>query len=653
MRTVLAVLGLVLLPLAVIAQEMSRADPPAWVEIVAVPASDPALVAASRDGVYYPLVDTQTAWEGETRLTYYRVVTEVTDRAGLESAATVSSDFDPTSETLTLTRLDVRRGDAVISYRDTLESEVFRRETRLEAGIIDGTLTARLQIPDLRVGDIVDAVFLHRSRPVLPGANRGAASRLEFGVPVGLTRYVALWPEDWALNVGAVPDRVEHSDAPGVGITRHERRRSGHVPPPDESMTPVEYSPDAILRFGAWADWSPLAAALSPYYLADYPLPPDWEAKLDRIRADHEGDLARATAALRLVQDEIRYVGIEVGAGGYFARPPTVVATQGFGDCKDKALLLRVLLSRLGIAAYPALADLDAGYALPGVQPALTAFDHMILRIDIGGVSYWVDPTGSHEGGRIDIAPAPDYGYALPLTGPGQATLDRIDITGTPRWQSATTERFAFTFAGVFLTVDSEYQGSFANSRRYAWATRPHEEIGRGLLDFYAGTYPGIREIAPLSIEDDRDANLVRMKESYLIPAGALKDNGLDLDFAFAAEDFGDYYPSHLSGARRTPLGNGEPRRHSHTVKVFNAPISFNPPAAVKIEKPAFAYSYSGTAPGAGRLTMDWRFESRDRVIPADAVAGVIRDARRIGDSSGFTWDLTPEDEAVEEPAAN
>ncbi len=477
-------------------------------------------------------------------------------------------------------------------------------------------------------------------------------------MPVGLARHVALWPAGWTIHVGALPDRVGHTAVPGTGIVRHEWRRSGHLPPPDESMTPVEDQPDAVLLIGSWADWAPLSAALSPYYLADYPLPPEWEAKLDRIRAEHDGDIARATAALRLVQDEVRYVGIEVGAGGYFARPPEVVASQGFGDCKDKVLLLRVLLSRLGIASYPALANLDEGYALRGIPPALTAFDHMILRVDIGDARYWVDPTGSHEGGRLDIAPPPEYGHALPLTGPGQATLEPIDVSGSPGWQSATVERFAFTFAGVFLTVETEYRGTFANARRYAWATRPHDEIGRGYLDFYAQSYPGIREAAPIGIEDDRDANVVRMTESYLIPVAALKANGLERDFAFAAEDFGDYYPSYISGTRRTPMTTGGRKRHSHTVKVFGAPISFNPPAAVEIENAAFAYSYSGTAPGPGRLTMEWRFETRDRVVPAGAVAGVIRDARRIADSSGFTWDLAPEDEGREadgdeRPAAN
>ena len=649
MRFLLGVLLLVSLPITALAQDLLRADAPDWVELAEIPEADPALLRASRDGVFYPLVDTQVAWQGETKFSYFRLVTEVIDRAGLERAATVSSDFDPAFETLTLTRLEVHRDGQTMSYRDDLASEIFRRETRLEAGIIDGTLTAHLQVPDLRVGDIVDMAFLHESAPILEGANRAGGSRLEFSVPVGLTRHVAHWPADWPFHLGTLPDRVEHN-ATAMGTTiRHEWRRAAHLPPPNEEMTPVEADPDAVLRYGAWSDWTPLSRVLSPYYLANYSLPPDWEAKLDTIRTDHDGDIARASAALRLVQDEIRYVGIEVGAGGYFARPPVTVARQGFGDCKDKALLLRVMLNRLEIAAYPALTHIDRGYALTTAQPAVGAFDHMILRIDIDGKSYWADPTGSHEGGTLDIATPPDYGYALALTGSADDGLEAIDVSNAPSWQSQTTESFRFTFAGAFLTVSTEYRGASANSRRYAWATEPHDEIGRGYLDFYSRRYPGIRQVMPITFEDDRASNLIRMKEHYAIPKAALNDNGLSEDFYFAAEDFGNYYPDYQSSPRTTPLTAGMSKKHRHIVEVSGAPINFNPPKDVAIENPAFAYSFKGKAPGEGKLRMEWQFETRARVVPAGEVAGVISDARKIGDSMGFGWNLDPD----EEPAAD
>lgn len=240
MRFLLGVLLLIALPVVALAQDLLRADAPDWVDLAEIPEADPALLRASRDGVFYPLVDTQTAWQGDTKLSHFRLVTQVIDRVGLERAATVSSDFDPAFETLTLTRLDVHRDGQTIPYRDDLTSEVFRRETRLEAGIIDGTLTAHLQVPDLRVGDIVDMAFLHESAPILEGANRVGGSRLEFSVPVGLARHVAYWPADWPLQVGDLPDRVEYSATCVGAAVRHEWRRAGHLPSPDEEMTPVE-----------------------------------------------------------------------------------------------------------------------------------------------------------------------------------------------------------------------------------------------------------------------------------------------------------------------------------------------------------------------------------------------------------------------------
>ncbi|MGB7263523.1 MAG: DUF3857 domain-containing protein [Albidovulum sp.] len=642
MRILAIVFSVIFLSFPAMAQDLLRANAPDWVDVIDLAEPDAASIAASSDGVYYALVDTQVAWDAEQRLTHYRLVTQVIDRAGLERAASISRNFDPVFETLTLTRLQVLRDGQAISFRDDLASEIFRRETRLDAGIIDGTLTAHLQIPDLRVGDIVDYAFLTTSKPVLPEATRAGGAWMEYGVPVALTRHVAHWPSDWPLHVGSLPKRVSHETQPRDGVIRHEWRRAGHIPPPEEEKTPVEDDRRAVLQYGAWAVWSPLVAALAPHYLADYPLPPDWLAKVDAIRSSYSTDLERASAALRLVQDEIRYVGIEVGAGGFFARAPMVVTAQGFGDCKDKALLLRVLLSALEVTSYPGLADLDEGYALANVVPSLSAFDHMIVRIDIGDQSYWVDPTGSHEGGRLDLAEPPDYGWALPLTGAAQTGLERMDVSAAPGWNSHVTERYSFSLVGVSLAVSSEFRGGFANSKRYSWATDPHKELSRSYFDFYARRYPGLREVTPLSLTDDRDANLIRTEERYFLPAPALFENDLREGFVFSADNYGRMFPGYQSGPRLTPLFVGGRTLSIHTIEVLGASIRFRPDGPVKIKNAAFDYAYSGRAPRTGKMTLNWRFETLDRTVPANTVESVIRDAKRMDDSTWFTWDLTP-----------
>ena len=77
------------------------------------------------------------------------------------------------------------------------------------------------------------------------------------------------------------------------------------------------------------------------------------------IAAEHSDPAGRAAAVLQLVQREIRYLGIEVGAGSHAPCAPALVCQRRFGDGKDKALLMVALLEALGVEAAPALVDTD------------------------------------------------------------------------------------------------------------------------------------------------------------------------------------------------------------------------------------------------------------------------------------------------------
>ncbi|MGB7269841.1 MAG: DUF3857 domain-containing protein [Albidovulum sp.] len=633
----------VLIALPVWAGDFQRGDAPGWVELLALPEVDPALLAAARDGEFFLLSDDQIAWDGEVRLAYSRVVSQVIDRAGLERVATISRDFDPAYETLTLTGLRVIRDGMTVDYRESLEADVLRRESQLEAGIIDGTLTVHLQIPDLRVGDIVDMSFLTAREPIVAGATRAGTNWLEFSVPVGLARYVVHWPEGWPLNAAALPERVEYSQTPEAEGQRLVWRRVGHVPMRGEEMTPAEDDPDAVVRISAWADWGPLSAALTPYYAKDYPLTPEWDAKVEAIRHEGADAAAHAIAALRLVQREIRYVGLEVGAGGYFARSPATVIAQGFGDCKDKALLLRVILSRLGISSVVALADLDQGYGLAGLVPSMGAFDHMILRADVDGKAHWMDPTGSYEGGNLAAAAMPDYGYALPLAGASQSALERMAPEGGAPRMVYVHESFSFNLFGVFLWVKTEFGGELANSQRYKWATKPQVDISQDYLEYYADRYPGIEQISPSQMSDDLEENLVTIQEFYRIPPAALEAE-LRSDFVFAADNYGRSFPKVQIGPRQTPLLVGAPRIYRHHIEVQGAPIAFRPPEPERLSNPAFEMSFKGNAKTEGTMQLDWEFTTTNRVVAADDVAQVISQARKIGNLVWLSWDLRPDD---------
>ena len=643
MRVLTLVLAFCLCVLPLSAQTLALVEDPPWVDIAPVPEGDDRLRAEVEGGQFFLLSDHQLHWDGDLKQSWSRVVAEVTDRAGLEELATIRLDFDPGSETASLTRLMIHRDGQIIDLKAQISPQVYRRETRLEEGIIDGTLTAVVQVPDLRVGDVLEQATLLESRPVIGGAERSGSSWLEWSTPVVLSRTTLTWPRDLPLEIGPLPDRVTRTETDlGDGRIRHEWRREGHVPPLEEEGVPYEVIEDALLRFSDTRDWTSLTRALAPHYARDYPLPADWEAKIDRIAAEHPTPDARAFAALRLVQDELRYVSLSVGAGGYFARMPEEVIAAGFGDCKDKSLLLRVILSRLGIDAAVALTDLDAGYSLPEELPTPYVFDHMILRATLDGRAVWMDPTGSHQAGGLGTAAQPDYGYALALTD-GPAALERMEVTPEGTWVQDVREDYLFSLFGVVLTVETRHRAGAADATRARWATTPVSQIGRQFLDYYERRYPGLTMSAPPRMQDDPVANLVTVSESYFLPAPALDRNGLRQDFAFAREGLTEVFPDRIAAPRRLPLFVGGPWISTHEVNVRNGPIEFLPPDPVTISNPAFDFSLLGEVSEGGNLSLRWSYSPKARAVPADQAAAIMADVRTLRDATWFSWDLTPD----------
>ncbi len=639
-RSALALILALAAPAA--AQTLEIASEPDWVEVLAIPDDDPKLRAEVEDGEFYLLSDHQMRWVGDEKQSYGRTVAEVTDRAGLEGLATIQFDFDPEFETISLVRMRILRGGQEIDLKDQVTSEVYRRETRLDEGIIDGTLTAVVQVPDLRVGDVLDYATILTRTPMVGAGERGGTSWLEWDTPVVLSQSALIWPAGMALELGPLPPEVTYAVTPlADGSQRHVWQRVGHLPPPDEEEVPYEVIEAALLRFSDTRDWTPLVLSLAPHYTADYPLPAAWEAKVEAIALAHATPETRAFAALRLVQDELRYVSLSVGAGGYFARSPAEVIAAGFGDCKDKSLLLRVMLTRLGVTSAVALTDLDGGYGLPQELPGLGAFDHMILRATLDGRAVWMDPTGSHSGGGLGTAALLDYGYALPLTGQGSAALERMEATAKGVWQQESRETFAFSMFGVFLTVETTHLTGAADGARAHWAANPVSQISRDFLDYYQDRYPGLVVLRPPEMTDDRTGNKVVVIERYFLPLETLDRNGLREDFLFGIENLVERYPRHLNDQRRLPFLVGGPWVARYEVEVKGAPIEFEPPDPVALQNAAFRFSYSGTAREGGNMSLSWSFEPLVRAIPADQVEAVLDDARVVREASWYTWDLT------------
>lgn len=121
--------------------------------------------------------------------------------------------------------------------------------------------------------------------------------------------------------------------------------------------------------------------------------------------------------------EQVRYVALEFGIGGYQPHAAADVLRNRYGDCKDKSGLLEALLAAAGITAYPVLVNAERGVIEPAV-PMPGQFDHVITVVPMDGQLLWMDPT-------LGVAPlgvlmAPLRGRQALVAEPGAGRLADI-----------------------------------------------------------------------------------------------------------------------------------------------------------------------------------------------------------------------------------
>jgi len=104
----------------------------------------------------------------------------------------------------------------------------------------------------------------------------------------------------------------------------------------------------------------------------------------------------KVTAIYNLVVKKTRYVALAFGVHTYKPYSAPSVFARKFGDCKDKAMLMAVMLRELGITAYPVLIRTRPGGRLAAQPPSLARFNHAILYVP--SLKLWLDGTAERTG---------------------------------------------------------------------------------------------------------------------------------------------------------------------------------------------------------------------------------------------------------------
>ncbi|MBR0570032.1 DUF3857 domain-containing protein [Microvirga sp. STS03] len=593
-------------------------------------------------GYYYLLMDQQ--YEVAKEELYYHNVYKFTTEEGVQDFSELRVSYDPNHEKLQFHKVVVWRNGKPINKLDLKKIKLLQRERGMDRGIYDENLTAVLVLDDIRVGDIVEySCTVKGANPVFAGKFFNSFNLQSYD-PMDERLVHIVMPQNRRLNY-----KLHLTDKkPAIGTTNGSTTYTWHLKDLPATLvddeTPSWFDPYPGAYVSEFNTWQEVVNWALPLYEVNEKLSKDLQAKIDKIKSAYGSDEDRLTAALQFVQDEVRYLGFEAGIGGFKPRSPSHVFANRFGDCKDKALLLAVMLRQMDIKAFPALVNSSYQGHIAEMLPSPYAFNHCIVQVELlGGKTYWYDATISKQRGDFKSIYLPNYGKALLIKPQSNALTTVIPPIVTTPHVNVKEIYYVTSFDDVTMEVRTAYTGAEADFQRSHFSTTSIKDIEKNYLNFYANSFPEIELAEDISYEDASAENTFTVIEKYNIPNfwQSQKNNDKVIEAWFTPQVLRSYIRQPQTTKRTMPLALRYPLHIEHNIKVLLPEAWSVNNEDQTIEDDAFTfrkdimYSSTGT-----ELEINYTYKAKQDHVATKAVAQYLRNQKSMLDelSYGLTY---------------
>ena len=623
----LLTLLLLILPLISVGAEIEvkKSPSPPWV--VASEYEIPDRIDGSHGSVRYLVVDFQSNIEESAD--YSEFATQILTRAGVDDYSQLSVDFQPEYQTVTWHRLAVIRDGETQDRLPGTSFELIRQEKGLDRQLYNGEITAHAILSDIRPGDtIVYSYTITGANPIFRGKEHSFL-QTQYTSEVDYVRRRFLWDTTkrtlrWQQN-GVAPAELKHTEKADGTLDElvFEKRDSEELE--TESNVPASVDIYPFLEISDYASWEEFGKWTESIYLTGEALPDDAREVCDEIKSRGLDPDETAVAALRWVQENIRYLGSFLGEHTHAPYTLDQICDRRFGDCKDKSMLLTAMLRYLDFDAAPALVNTIGREGIFNQFPGYRNFDHLIVHLELDGLEYWLDPTRTFQRGSLAKSYAPAYGYAFVIR-PGEAALSPVTPAGFDTIHTSITESYDIPdmSGDATLRVHTVATGLDADRLRRTFATQSLSDVEENYRAYYANDFEGITVAAPMTVTDDEEQNRIVLTESYAITnLWDKKENegGLDqLSAWFYARYIASVVNVPSGSERRYPYSISHPTRYVQTIEI-------TPPAsggwtfvdqAHNRPLPSLNYSYRASS-ADGKATLRFSYQTlADRVSPED-----------------------------------
>ncbi len=602
---------------------------PSWVVPLATPQSVDAKELAKTQAVLPLLHDQQLQTRGYE--TYLHTADQALQARGLEAIAELRLMMDPSYERVLIHEARVLRAGLPVfraSDKDVRVAAIDRSHSRMFTDAVNITIILK----DVRVGDVVEFAYtLQGVNPVFGGkSSRELPLLTEEPTLVSRTRVLAdreavriTWTSTKELVRGSYKGQDEWSFLDERELTtlkRSEEQIDDSVPHWIDDWEHV-----SVTDFKTWEEvvlWGERLYPPAPF--GALPQLGDWK----KLKSAEEKTLA----ALRFVQDDIRYLGLELGPHSHKPHAPASVLSERLGDCKDKTYLLIQLLRALGIEAAPALVNTAVGRGVDTMQPTPYAFNHVIVRAKLpGGSEHYIDPTWTHQRGTLATQTPVSYERALLLQA-GETALRTIpqpqpdmperevhEHYSVPSFVGTKEGRPAPIEARALLSVRTIYRGALADEMREYFASRSPDEVKTQYEKTLDAFFAGATLSEEPDIRDDENTNEIQTRLRYVLPTFWVENRR-----TLPARTMSSEWPEKLVHAdkRKLPFAVVSPLFVTHAIEVdLPGDWTLPPSLTAQVDSPFFNFHRIAKAAGS-KVNLFYSLRSKvDSGAPEQGVA--------------------------------
>lgn len=496
---------------------------PKWADVLdAVPAT------TSTEPVVLRLAEVQY-WAGAKPAYLVNRAVQVNSTARISELGQFSVSFAPAYQKLVMHRIAILRGDQVLDRTSSANIRVLDSERDAGQGYYTGLSTVQVLLEDVKAGDTLWTIYtVEGSNPVF-GAMWNEQLPWTKELPIELRKAVVLYPSQktvqWRISGAARPGLATPAIDQRNGITRMVFRERAVAAEEFEPSLPPSLVPFPLLDFTEYRDWAAVAQWANKLF-PNVAATPEMRKLAQKFASGPEEE--RASEALHWVQDEIRYFSVSVGENSHRPQLPEVVLKKRFGDCKDKTLLLVALYRIMGLQAHPVLVNSGAPKLPAQFLPSPGNFNHVIVRVELGGKQYFVDPTLQDERGLISslAAPVPSASALVvsnDATGLIELPEDLIELPLIDR-----TERIDIPqLRGEGqLQLNIEYRGRLAVAMRQFYRSLSSSDLKKMVLGQYERTYGDVRMDGLPKLSDANGGASFVIAAEMTVPKMLKEENG-------------------------------------------------------------------------------------------------------------------------------